>query len=262
MSVYIYNEDQYDYVKKAGKLAAGALDLICKNTRAGMNTLELDLMAEQYIRDHGGIPTFKGYMGFPATVCVSINHEIVHGIPSKDRILKDGDIVSFDIGATIPSEYKGQKFNYIGDNARTIPIGEISSRVQALLDDTNLSLYKGIEACKAKNTIKDISTAVHNVAKQSGFGVVRMFGGHGVNSDYHSEPFIPNWPEYFNSSPNSEIQVGMLLCIEPMFNLGSDDVRKLKDDWTIVTVDHKPSAHFEHTILVTKEGPYVTTALK
>lgn len=261
MGITIYDEEQFELVRKAGKLAAGALKIACDNAKPGISTGELDKMCEEWIKDQGAIPTFLGYMGFPASLCASVNQEVVHGIPSDKRILKEGDIASFDIGVTVTEEYKGSDFNYIGDNARTVAVGEINPRVQKLLDDTNTSLHKGIECCKAGNTIKDIATAVYNIASKEKYGVVRMFGGHGVGHEYHSEPFIPNWPEYFKYNKDTDIQAGMLLCIEPMFNLGSDDVRKLKDDWTIVTSDHKMSAHFEHTILVTKDGPEVVTVV-
>lgn len=262
MPITIYQKDQYELVKKAGKLAGEARDLACRLAKPGVSTLEIDEKVEKWIRDQGGIPTFKGYMGFPGSVCVSINQEVVHGIPSKERVLKEGDVVSFDVGVTIKEKFNGNEFNYIGDTARTVAVGEISSQAKRLLQDTNSSLFKGIEACKPGNTIKDISTAVYNIAKSGNYGIVRTFGGHGVGSNYHEEPFIPNWPEYFDTVPNIDIKAGMLLCIEPMFNLGSDDVRKLKDDWTIVTADHKLSAHFEHTILITEEGPYITTKTK
>lgn len=261
MSIIIYEEEQFEAIKQAGKIAARALDLVCKSAKAGMSTWELDEIAEKYIRSKNAIPTFKGYLDFPASLCTSINHEVVHGIPSKNRILKEGDIASFDIGATVKEKFKGKEWNYIGDTARTIPIGQISLTIQKLLKDTEASLYKGIECCKAKKTIKDISISVNNVAKDGNYGIVRMFGGHGIGPNYHSEPFIPNWPEYFLQNEDTEIKHGMLLCIEPMFNLGSDDVRKLKDNWTIITADHKLSAHFEHTILVTKDGPHVTTTI-
>lgn len=261
MPVTIYEKDQYEAIKQAGKIAAGALDLVCKTAKAGMNTFELDKIVEEWIRSKGAVPTFKGYFGFPASLCASINHEVVHGIPSKSRVLKEGDIASFDIGATIVEKFNGKECKYIGDTARTVPIGEISQTSSKLLKDTELSLYKGIEQCKAGNTIKDISISVNQIATNAKYGIVRLFGGHGIGPDYHSEPFIPNWPEYFHQNKDTEIKVGMLLCIEPMFNLGSDDVRKLKDNWTIVTADHKLSAHFEHTILVAHEGPYITTKL-
>ena len=257
--ITIYEQDQFEQIKKAGKLAGQALDLVCKSVKAGMSTWELDQIAEEWIRSQGAIPTFKGYLGFPASLCTSVNHEVVHGIPSKQKILKEGDIISLDIGATVREKFKGTDWNYIGDTARTVPVGHINAITSKLLTDTDTSLYKGIEFCKVGKTIKDISTAVCQIATGEKYGIVRMFGGHGIGPNYHSEPFIPNWPEYFLHNENTEIKPGMLLCIEPMFNLGSDDVRKLKDDWTIVTADHKLSAHFEHTILVTEDGSYVTT---
>lgn len=259
MSITIYKKEQYEPIKKAGRLAAKALELAFSLLKPGINTWEIDKKVEEFIRDSGGIPTFKGYMGFPASICTSINHEVVHGIPSKQKIIKESDIVSIDIGVTIKENLDGTEWGYIGDTAKTLAVGNVSSAIKKLLEDTEASLYKGIESCKARKTIKDISVAVNNIAKESSYGIVRMFGGHGIGPNYHSEPFIPNWPEYFFQNKDTEIKAGMLLCIEPMFNLGSDEVRKLKDNWTIVTLDHKPSAHFEHTILVTEEGPYITT---
>jgi len=262
MPITIYEKDQFELIKKAGRLAGEARDLACKLAKPGTSTWAIDQEVEKWIRDQGAIPTFKGYMGFPGSVCVSINHEVVHGIPNKNRILKEGDIVSFDVGVTVKEKFNGSEWNYIGDTARTVPVGEITPQIQKLLEATNTALFKGIEVCKSGNTIKNISEAVCNIAKKDNFGIVRMFGGHGVGTNYHEEPFIPNWPEYFMQTPDTDIKTGMLLCIEPMFNLGSDDVRKLKDNWTIVTADHKLSAHFEHTILITEEGPYITTKTK
>ena len=259
MSVTIYEKDQYEAIKLAGELAGGALAKACESARPGISTWELDRITEEWIRSKGAIPTFKGYLGFPASLCTSVNHEVVHGIPSKDKILKEGDIISLDVGVTVKEKFNGKEWNYIGDTARTVSTGNINSQVKKLLEDTETSLFKGIEQCKAGKTIKDISTAVNAVALKSRYGIVRMFGGHGIGPSYHSEPFIPNWPEYFMQNENSEIKAGMLLCIEPMFNLGTDDVRKLKDNWTIITADHKLSAHFEHTILVTEDGLIITT---
>ena len=259
MPITIYEKDQIEPVKLAGKLAGQVLDLLCKSVKAGMSTWDLNQIADEWIRSQGAIPTFKGYLGFPASLCTSVNHEVVHGIPSKQKILKDDDIISLDIGVTVREKFKGTDWNYIGDTARTVPIGSANSLVLKLLKDTDDSLYKGIEYCKVGKTIKDISIAVNKVAIFGKYGIVRMFGGHGIGPNYHSEPFIPNWPEYFLQNKDTEIKAGMLLCIEPMFNLGSDEVRKLKDNWTIVTADHKLSAHFEHTILVTEDRPYITT---
>ncbi len=261
MTITIFDKDQFEPIKKAGELAGFVLDYVCKNVKPGLSTWDLDQMAEELVRSKGAIPTFKGYMGFPASLCTSVNHEVVHGIPNKSKILKSGDIVSLDIGVTIKEKFNGKEWDYIGDTARTVVVGEVGSQVKKLLDDTNESLYKGIEVCKAGQTIKDISIAVEKVAKSGNYGIVRMFGGHGIGPKYHSDPFIPNWADYFLHNENTEIKPGMLLCIEPMFNLGSDDVRKLKDDWTIVTADHKLSAHFEHTILITENGSIITTKI-
>lgn len=259
MSVTIYEKEQIGYIKEAGRLAGLALDVVSHSVKVGVSTWELDQIAEEWIRSQGAIPTFKGYMGFPGSLCTSINHEVVHGIPSKHRVLKEGDIISLDLGVTVREKTNGIDWNYIGDTARTIPVGSINSVVSKFLKDTESSLYEGIKVCRVGKSIKDISDSVHKIALEGKYGIVRLFGGHGIGPNYHSEPFIPNWPEYFDTNQNTEIKTGMLLCIEPMFNLGSDDVRKLKDNWTIVTADHKLSAHFEHTILVTEGEPYVTT---
>jgi len=262
MSITIYDKEQFNLIKKAGKLAGLALLEASKAVKVGISTWELDQITEEWIKRQGAIPTFKGYLGFPASLCTSVNHEVVHGIPSKQKILKEGDIISLDVGVTLRENYKGKEWSYIGDTAVTVSVGVINQTLEKLLLDTKDSLYKGIEECKAGRTIKDISVAVNNVAVKNQYGIVRMFGGHGIGPNYHGEPFIPNWPEYFQQTENTNIGIGMLLCIEPMFNLGSDDVRKLKDGWTIITSDHKYSAHFEHTILVTEDGPYVTTLVE
>lgn len=259
MAITIYEKEQFEAIKKAGKLAGQALDIACKTAKVGMSTWDLDQIVEAWIRSQGAIPTFKGYLGFPASICTSINHEVVHGIPNKEKILNEGDIISIDIGATIKEKFNGTEWNYIGDTARTVPVGKINSTLSKLLEDTKASLNEGIKCCTSTNTIKDISIAVNKVGLKWNYGIVRMYGGHGVGPNYHSEPFIPNWPEYFLQNEDTKIKTGMLLCIEPMFNLGSDDVRRLKDNWTVVTADHKHSAHFEHTVLVTDEGPIVTT---
>ncbi len=261
MSITIYEEAQFEPIKKAGSLAGQVLDLVCKAVKPGLSTWDLDQMAEEWIRAQGAIPTFKGYLGFPASLCTSVNHEVVHGIPNKAKTLKEGDIISLDIGVTVQEKFNGKEWNYIGDTARTVAVNSTNPSVEKLMKNTEEALFSGIEVCKTGYTIKDISAAVHKIAVENKYGVVRMFGGHGIGPTYHSEPFIPNWPEYFSHTQDTKIISGMLLCIEPMFNLGADDVRKLKDDWTIVTADHKHSAHFEHTILVTDKGSYVTTKI-
>lgn len=259
MSITIYEKEQFDIIKEAGRLAGLALDIACKAVKPEISTWDLDQIVENWIRSQGAIPTFKGYLGFPASICTSINHEVVHGIPSKEKVLKEGDIISLDIGVTLKEKFNSTEWNYIGDTARTIPVGKINSTLSKLLEDTKTSLNEGIKCCTRANTIKDISIAVNKVALKYSYGIVRMYGGHGIGPNYHSEPFIPNWPEYFFQNDDTKIKTGMLLCIEPMFNLGSDEVRRLKDNWTVVTADHKHSAHFEHTVLVTDEGPVVTT---
>ena len=186
MTVTIYEKDQYEGIKLSGKIAGEALDLACRSVKPGISTWDLDKIAEEYIRSKGAIPTFKGYMGFPASLCTSVNHEVVHGIPNKNKILKEGDIVSLDIGATVKEKFKGKEWSYIGDTARTVSIEPVSSVIKKLLSDTNESLLKGIEVCKAGKTIKDISVAVNEVAQAGKYGIVRMFGGHGIGPNYHS----------------------------------------------------------------------------
>ena len=261
MPITIFQKDQFEPIKQAGSLAGQVLDILCKSAKPGISTWDLDKIAEEWIFSQGAIPTFKGYRGFPACLCTSVNHEVVHGIPNKSKVLKEGDIISLDIGVTVREKFNGKEWDYIGDTARTVIVGEASPQIQKLLKDTDESLKKGIELCKTGFTVKDISTAVHKVAVENKYGIVRMFGGHGIGPNYHDDPFIPNWPEYFLHTNDTKLTNGMLLCIEPMFNLGSDDVRLLKDNWTVVTVDHKYSAHFEHTILVTDSGSFVTTSV-
>ncbi len=261
MPITIFEKDQFEPIKKAGNLAGSVLDILCKSVKPGISTWDLDQIAEEWIREQGAIPTFKGYRGFPACLCTSVNHEVVHGIPNKTKVLKEGDIISLDIGVTVREKFNGKGWDYIGDTARTVIVGEVSPQIQKLLKDTDESLKKGIEVCKVGFTVKDISTAVHKVAIENKYGIVRMFGGHGIGPNYHDDPFIPNWPEYFLHTNDTKLTSGMLVCIEPMFNLGSDDVRMLKDNWTVITVDHKYSAHFEHTILITDSGSFVTTSV-
>ncbi|PZM77995.1 MAG: type I methionyl aminopeptidase [Candidatus Melainabacteria bacterium] len=240
--------------KKAGKLAGEVLEATSKLVKVGISTGELDEFAEKMIRDAGCIPTFKGYRKFPATICVSINEEVVHGIPNRNRVLKDGDVISIDLGATFRVE-NGKKMDYIGDTALTVAVGEINPRLQKLLDDTQKSLYAGIKVCRAGATLDDIGGAIEDIAKENLYGIVRDYGGHGIGPNYHEDPLIFN----YRTGSKVRLKPGMVIAIEPMFNQGGDRVRLKQDGWTVVTQDYKPSAHFEHSILVTEGEPIVLT---
>ena len=237
---------------EANQIVAGVLDLLQRQIQAGLSTMQLDRWAEEYCRDHKGEPAFKGYRGFPASLCVSINEEVVHGIPSKKVILKEGDIVSVDFGV----KYKG----FYGDAAVTIPVGQISAENKKLLQVTRESLECAIDQVKIGNRVSDISRAVQTIVEKNGFSVVRQFVGHGIGSSLHESPEVPNYVQ--KNFPSPRIREGMVFAIEPMVNAGTYKVKVLKDDWTVVTADRKPSAHFEHSVAATVDGPYILSALQ
>jgi methionyl aminopeptidase len=248
-------ESDLELIRKAGKLAGEVLEFITGLVKPGISTWELDAEAEKAIRDAGAIPTFKGYRNFPCTICASINEEVVHGIPNKKRILKDGDIISLDIGATFRRTDNGKNFDFIGDTAVTVPVGTISDRLQTLLNETQRSLYEGINACRAGSTLDDVGGAIEDVAKQNAYGLVRDYGGHGIGHNYHEDPFIYN----YRTGSKVKLKPGMVIAVEPMFNQGGDRVRTKSDGWTVVTQDYKPSAHFEHSLLITEGEPEILT---
>lgn len=235
-------------MREAGKIVAAVHTIVGDAVRPGITTLALDKLAEEVIRSRGAVPTFLGYRGFPASICASINEEVVHGIPSPKRTLKEGDIFKLDVGATLDG--------LVADAAITIPVGEISDEVKKLVRCTRESLFRGIEAATVGNRISDISFAVEEVAQKNQLGVVRDYGGHGVGHRLHEEPHIPN-----HGAPGRGVRIkaGYCLAIEPMFNLGTDEVRETNDRWTVVTVDARWSAHFEHSIAITDEGPMLLT---
>ena len=243
--ICIFEKEQYPLIREAAAQAGEILHLVGERVRPGVTLLELDAFAEEWIRDQGSIPTFKGYMGFPNTLCTSVNENIVHGIPN-DKELKEGDIVRIDVG----------------DNAFTFPCGEVSAKSKRLLMDTNRGLWAGLDAIKAGGYISDIATAIEKIAREKRYGNVMEFGGHGIGPEYHCQPFIPNFTEYFKHYPDDQIKVGMVLAVEPMFNLGTSAVKKHKDGWTITTADRKNSAHFEHSALVTEEGIEIITDVR
>ena len=232
----------------AGRIAAGALKAAGEAVRPGVSTAYVDSVAHEYIVKHGAIPTFLGYNGFPAASCISINDEVIHGIPSKSRIIQPGDIVSIDTGAT----YNG----FVGDNAATFAAGEISPEAQRLCDVTRESLYEGIKMAVAGNRIGDIGSTIQRYCEERGFSVVREFTGHGCGRVMHEDPSVPN---YGTPGRGVRLQVGMTIAIEPMINMGAAKIRQLPDGWTIKTADGKPAAHFEHTIAITSNGPVILT---
>ncbi len=235
-------------MQDACKLSARALRLAGEAIEPGVSTYEIDTLVRKFIEEQGATPSFLGYGGFPASTCISVNNVVIHGIPSKKTILKEGDIVSVDVGAFLNG--------YHGDNAYTFACGDISKEARALLDATKESLYEGIKMAVAGNRVGDISAAVQEYTEARSYSVVRDFVGHGVGAKLHEEPSVPN---FGTPHRGARLIPGMTLAIEPMINMGSYDVEVLDDDWTVVTVDGKLSAHFEHTIAVTPDGPMIMT---
>ncbi len=258
--IYIYTEvEELEYFRKAGELAAKTLNATSELIKPGISTWDLDVFAETFIRDAGAIPTFKGYLGFPCTLCTSVNHEVVHGIPNKLKILKEGDILSIDVGVTLSIGKNGEVKNFVGDNAKTIGVGKINEKLISLMEDNKLALREGVKQCKAGNYISDIARAIENIAIEKKRGSIKDFGGHGIGPQYHAGPFIPNFVSYFNFVPDTKIEKGMILAIEPMFSLGLDEIRRMKDNWTIITKDNKPCCHFEYSVLITDDEPEILT---
>jgi len=246
--ITLKSERELEKMRIAGKAVAQILNEMIERVVPGISTGELDRFAESRCKDLKVTPAFKGYHGFPACVCISVNHEVVHGIPSDKRILKNGDIVGLDFGVS----YEG----WYGDSARTIAVGSISHSAQKLIDVTRECLERGIAQCREGNRVFDIGHAVQNYVEGFGFGVVREFVGHGIGRALHEEPQVPNYGPKGKGLP---LKVGMVLAIEPMINLGSHEVKVLDDGWTAVTVDRSLSAHFEHTVAITPNGPEILT---
>lgn len=240
---------EVDLMAQGGKILSATVELLRASVKPGMSTGDLDQLAEEFIRSHeGATPAFKGLYGFPGSICASVNQEIVHGIPSKKRMLKDGDIISIDVGVG----YKG----YFTDSATTVPVGSISPEAQRLLDVTRASLEAGIAAARPGNHIGDIGAAVQGVVEAAGFSVVRDLVGHGIGVEFHEEPQVPN---YGKPKRREKLVPGLTLAIEPMVNIGGPATKTLSDRWTIVTLDGSLSAHFEHTVAITDDGPRVLT---
>jgi len=239
---------EIEIMREAGRVSARALRLVGEAVGPGVTTAELDDIAETAIRAEGGVPAFKGYHGFPKTLCTSINCQVVHGIPSEMIKLREGDVISVDVGAIIDG--------YYGDNAYTFPVGKISGEATRLLSATKASLEAGIVQTREGNHLFDIGAAVQSVAEKAGFSVVREYVGHGIGRNMHEDPNVPN---YGTPGKGPRLEVGMVLAIEPMVNAGEAAVDSLPDGWTVVTRDGMLSAHFEHTVAITADGPVVLT---
>ncbi len=248
--IKLKNSEQLELMKKAGRITGEALYLAGEAVKEGVSTLMLDKIVRAHIESQGAKPSFLGYAGFPASACISVNDEVIHGIPSEKKILKEGDIVKIDVGAF----YKG----FHGDSARTYAVGKVSAEAEKLIEATKESFYKGAEKAVIGNRIGDISSAIEEHVLKSGFSVVRSYVGHGVGHELHEDPEVPN---YGVSGRGARLCAGMTLAIEPMVNVGTYAVRVLGDKWTVVTADGKLSAHYENTVAITENGPLMLTEI-
>ena len=246
MSVSIKSSQEIELMREAGRILATVHQELGKNIRPGMSTMDIDRLGEEMIRSYGCIPSFKNYCGYPASICVSVNDEVVHGIPSEKRLIQEGDIVSLDAGVI----YKG----YHSDAARTVAVGEISEEAKLLIERTRQSFFEGMKKAVAGNQLHDISAAIGDYAESFGYGVVRDLCGHGIGNHLHEDPEIPNFKQWRRGI---KLRPGMTLAVEPMINLGTPDVAWMDDEWTVVTEDGAPSAHYENTILITEGKPEI-----
>ena len=249
MAIVCKSPSEIERMRRSGRVVRQVLDLVAGMARPGVSTMELERAAEKRIRELGAKPAFKGYLNYPCVLCTSVNQEIVHGIPSERRVLKAGDIVSIDCGVVLDG--------YYGDAAVTVAVGEkVAPEVQKLLEITKASLYRAIEKARVGNTVGDLGSAVQELVESSGFSVVRDFVGHGIGTQLHEDPQVPN---FGTPGHGARLQEGMVLAIEPMVNAGKPGARVLDDKWTAVTEDGSFSAHFEHCVAVTKDGPVILT---
>ena len=246
MSVSIKSSQEIELMREAGRILASVHQELGKNIRPGMSTMDIDRLGEEMIRSYGCIPSFKNYCGYPASICVSVNDEVVHGIPSEKRLIQEGDIVSLDAGVI----YKG----YHSDAARTVAVGEISEEAKLLIERTRQSFFEGMKKAVAGNHLHDISAAIGDYAESFGYGVVRDLCGHGIGNHLHEDPEIPNFKQWRRGI---KLRPGMTLAVEPMINLGTSEVEWMDDEWTVVTEDGAPSAHYENTILITEGKPEI-----
>jgi methionyl aminopeptidase len=249
--IHLKNSAQIAAMKDAGRITGEALLIARDMIRPGISTFEIDAAIRRYIEKCGAKPAFLGYGGFPASACISINDEVIHGIPSKKRILEEGDIVKIDTGAV----YRG----YIGDSARTIPVGKVSDEAQRLIRATRDSFWAGVEQLKIGNRLGDVGAAIDAVVRENGFGTVRRYVGHGIGTELHESPDVPN---YGTAGRGTRLCAGMTLAIEPMVNVGSFEVRELADGWTVKTVDGSLSAHYENTVALTSDGVLILTEVE
>lgn len=246
--ITIRTPEEIEKIALASKLTADTLSLLEKTVRPGISTLELDRIAEEYIRSNGGIPSCKGYEGYPASLCTSVNDMVVHGIPSAKKFLRKGDIISIDLVV----ELNG----YMGDSCITIPVGHTNKKNLQLIEVTEQALFAGIKQAVPGNHVGDIGYAVEKTVKPYGYGVLREYVGHGIGTDMHEDPEVPN---YGTPGHGPRLEEGMVICIEPMITMGSPDILTLRDGWGVVTADGKPAAHIEHTVAITKDGPRILT---
>lgn len=252
MSVKIKNNDEINQMSSCGKIISDVREIIVKNIEPGISTWELDKLAEEYTISKGFLPAFKGYQNFPSSICASVNDEVVHGLPSKNKILKKGDIIGIDFGV-----YDG---TFYADSAFTFPVGDVGDNIIKLLNVTKESLNLGIQKAQVGNKIHDISKAIQDHIEKNGFTVVRSYVGHGIGKDLHEEPHVPNFIlNNKDRSKSMKLKEGMVLAIEPMVNVGNFEVELSDDNWTVKTCDGSLSAHFEHTVALTKDGPKILT---
>jgi methionyl aminopeptidase len=250
-AIQIKSRDELAVMREAGLVVGRTLERLTEAVRPGITTADLDAIAEESIRSAGATPSFKGYHGFPATICTSVNEEIVHGIPSPAKVLREGDIISIDCGAIVDGWH--------GDSAVTVPVGEIAPDLQRLIEICEESMWRGIAAGLAEGRLSDIGNAVETYVRGQGdYGIVEEYVGHGIGTQMHMDPAVPNYGE---AGHGPVLVPGMCFAVEPMINLGTSETVLLDDDWTVITGDRRSSAHFEHTFAVTEDGPWVLTAL-
>jgi methionyl aminopeptidase len=249
--IQIKSTREIELMREAGRILDETRTMLKEHVKPGVTTHHLDQLAEDYILKQGATPSFKGYYGFPGSICTSINEVVVHGIPSKKKVLKNGDIITLDFGVN----FKG----YHADSATTYPVGEISEALEKLLEVTERALYVGLNMAKPGNRVSDISNAIESFVKPYGYGIVEEFTGHGIGKNLHEEPYVPNFGK---PGLGPILKPGMTFCVEPMVNLGTKNVKVLVDNWTTVTVDRKASAHFEHMIVITNDGYEILTLSK
>lgn len=249
--IFLKTDEEIEFMRAANQLVGMTLGELAKHIKPGISTLDLDKIAEEFIRDHGAVPAFLGYAGFPNSICASVNENVVHGIPSAKTILKEGDIISVDCGTILNG--------FVGDSAYTFCVGEVDPAVKKLLQTTKESLYIGIEHALEGKRIGDISSAIQAYCESKNYSVVRELVGHGIGRKMHEEPEVPN---YGRRGCGALLRSGMCICIEPMINMGSKNVVFERDGWTVRTKDRKPSAHFEHCIAIRPEGPEILSSFK